>query len=106
INGTCSGTIEATNKYMETMRNNPMFHDIIFKVDEHDGHAFKKMHVRPREELVTLRLPEEEDPNPQEITGEFLSPKEWYEAMQREDTVLIDTRNDYEYELGHFRGAI
>ncbi|WP_068676179.1 rhodanese-related sulfurtransferase [Oceanobacillus sp. Castelsardo] len=106
INGTVSGTIEATNQYMETMRNNELFKDIIFKVDEHDGHAFKKMHVRPRKELVTLRLPEEENPNPQELTGEYLSPKEWYEAIQREDTVVVDTRNDYEYDLGHFRGAI
>ncbi|SES97659.1 UPF0176 protein [Oceanobacillus limi] len=106
INGTVSGTVENTNKYMEAMRNDPHFDGIIFKVDEHDGHAFKKMHVRPRKELVTLRLDEEEDVSPQELTGEKLSPKEWYEEMQREDTVVIDTRNDYEYELGHFRGAI
>ncbi|MUK89766.1 rhodanese-related sulfurtransferase [Ornithinibacillus sp. L9] len=106
INGTVSGTVENTNKYMEAMRNDPRFDGIVFKVDEHDGHAFKKMHVRPRKELVTLRLDEEEDVSPQELTGEKLNPKEWYEAMQREDTVVIDTRNDYEYELGHFRGAI
>ncbi|SHG08819.1 oxygen-dependent tRNA uridine(34) hydroxylase TrhO [Ornithinibacillus halophilus] len=106
INGTVSGTVENTNKYMETMKNDPRFEGIVFKVDEHDGHAFKKMHVRPRKELVTLRLDENEDTDPKELTGEKLSPQEWYEAMQREDTIVIDTRNDYEYELGHFRGAV
>src|SRR5690625_1291087 len=104
INGTVSGTIENTNKYMEAMRNDPLFAGIDFKVDLHDGHAFKKMHVRSRPELVTLRL--EEDIDPRELTGNYLSPKEFYEAMQDEDTVILDARNDYEYDLGHFRGAI
>lgn len=104
INGTVSGTIEQTNTYMEIMRKDPLFEDMIFKVDRHDGHAFKKMHVRPREELVTLRL--EDDINPLEITGNYLSPKQFLEAMEDEDTVILDARNDYEYDVGHFRGAI
>ncbi|GAB3791046.1 oxygen-dependent tRNA uridine(34) hydroxylase TrhO [Virgibacillus kimchii] len=104
INGTVSGTVEQTDKYMEAMHSDPRFKDMVFKMDEHDGHAFKKMHVRPRKELVTLRL--EDDINPLETTGNYLSPKEFYEAMQEEDTVVIDARNDYEYDLGHFRGAV
>ncbi|MEI3604093.1 rhodanese-related sulfurtransferase [Pseudogracilibacillus sp. SE30717A] len=104
INGTVSGTVDQTNAYMEKMHQDPRFKDIFFKIDEHDGHAFKKMHVRPREELVTLRLDDPVDPN--ELTGEYLKPKEFYEAMQDENTVILDTRNDYEYDVGHFRGAI
>ncbi len=104
INGTVSGTVEQTNKYMEKMHNDPMFADMVFKIDEAKGHAFKKMHVRPRPELVTLRL--EDDVNPKETTGQYLSPQEFYKAMQDEDTVVLDARNDYEYDLGHFRGAI
>ncbi|WP_163971756.1 oxygen-dependent tRNA uridine(34) hydroxylase TrhO [Oceanobacillus halotolerans] len=104
INGTVSGTMENTKKYMETMNNDLRFHDMEFKVDPHDGHAFKKMHVRPRNELVTLRLEDDIDPN--ETTGQYLEPKEFYEAMQDENTVVLDARNDYEYDLGHFRGAI
>ena len=104
INGTVSGTKEQTNAYMEAMHADERFKDTFFKIDEHEGHAFKKMHVRPREELVTLRAENPTDPN--EITGEYLDPKEFYEAMQREDTVILDTRNDYEYDVGHFRGAI
>ena len=104
INGTCSGTVEQTEKYMEAMNNDPRFDGIVFKIDEADGHAFKKMHVRPRPELVTLRL--EDDINPHEITGKYLEPKDFYEAMKQEDTVIIDARNDYEFDLGHFKGAI
>lgn len=104
INGTVSGTVEQTEKYMQALREDPCFADTVFKVDEASGHAFKKMHVRHKKELVNLSL--EDDVNPLEITGKHLSPKEFYENMQQEDTVVIDARNDYEYDLGHFRGAI
>ncbi|MBM7094414.1 rhodanese-related sulfurtransferase [Bacillus sp. H-16] len=104
INGTCSGTVEQTDKYMEMMKADPRFSDMVYKIDEADGHAFKKMHVRYRPELVTLRL--EDDIDPREQTGNYLSPEEFYEKMQSEDTLIIDARNDYEYDLGHFEGAI
>ncbi len=104
LNGTVSGTIEQTDAYMEFVRKDPRFADIWFKIDEADGHAFKKMFVRAKKELVTWRL--EDDFSPTELTGKYLTPKEFYEMLQRDDVVVIDGRNDYEYELGHFRGAI
>lgn len=104
INGTVSGTIEQTNAYMELMKNDPRFSTIIFKIDEAEQNAFKKMHVRYRPELVNLSL--EDDVNPLELTGAYLDPKEFREAMLDENTVVIDARNDYEFDLGHFRGAI
>ncbi|MEK3886574.1 oxygen-dependent tRNA uridine(34) hydroxylase TrhO [Bacillus sp. FSL K6-3431] len=104
INGTVSGSQEQTDHYMEMMHNDPRFADMPFKIDDADKHAFKKMHVRPRSELVTLRL--EDDINPKVVTGKHLSPKEFYHAMQEEDTVVLDARNDYEFDIGHFRGAV
>lgn len=104
INGTVSGPVEQTDRYMEAMKQDPRFVEMVFKIDEADGHAFPKMKVRARPELVTLRL--EDDVNPNEITGKYLEPKEFYERLQDEDTIVLDARNDYEYDLGHFRGAI
>ncbi|MCO0815272.1 rhodanese-related sulfurtransferase [Lactococcus lactis] len=104
INGTVSGTIEQANAYMELMKNEPRFSSTIFKIDEAEQNAFKKMHVRYRPELVNLSL--EDDVNPLELTGAYLDPKEFREAMLDENTVVIDARNDYEFDLGHFRGAI
>ncbi|MCM2983307.1 hypothetical protein CHI02_17010 [Niallia circulans] len=104
INGTVSGTVEQTDKYIEAMRQDPRFSDTIFKIDEADGHAFKKMHVRHKKELVNLSL--EDDVDPLKLTGKHLKPAEFYEKMQDPDTIVIDARNDYEYDLGHFRGAI
>lgn len=104
INGTCSGTIEQTDAYMEMMNNDERFKDIMWKMDDAEGHAFKKMHVRAKKEIVHLGL--EDDINPNELTGTYLSPKEFYEQMQQEDTIVLDARNDYEYDLGHFRGSV
>ena len=104
INGTCSGTIEQTDGYMDMMKNDKRFEDIAYKFDEADGHVFKKMIVRVREQIVNFSL--EDDINPNELTGDYLSPEEFFKQMQEENTVVIDARNDYEYDVGHFRGAI
>ncbi|AWB43321.1 hypothetical protein DCC85_03155 [Paenibacillus sp. CAA11] len=104
INGTVSGTWEQTEEYMNHMRANPLFKDMWFKIDEVEGHAFKKMFVRHKKELVTFRYDKELDPNT--LSGKRLSPAEFYEQLQQDDVVVIDGRNDYEYEIGHFRNAI
>lgn len=104
INGTVSGTIAETDRYMERMQADERFKEIYFKIDEASENAFHKMFVRPRPELVSLNL--EEDIDPLQLTGNYLEPKEFKEALLADDTVVIDARNDYEYDLGHFRGAI
>lgn len=67
INGTLSGTKEETEQYMAHMHADERFKDMVFKIDEAEGHAFKKMHVRPRKEIVALDL--EDDVDPRHTTG-------------------------------------
>lgn len=104
INGTVSGTIEQTEKYKEFLHSIPGFEDVWFKEDPADDYAHSKMFVRVREEIVSLSL--EDDIDPLTTTGKHLKPKEFREALEDEDTIVLDTRNDYEYDLGHFKGAI
>ncbi|HSH52708.1 MAG TPA: rhodanese-related sulfurtransferase [Bacteroidales bacterium] len=104
INGTVSGTVEQTEQYKDYLHSLQGFEDVWFKEDEADGYAHKKMHVRYREEIVSLRL--EDDIDPEEITGDYLKPAQFRDALIDEDTIVLDTRNDYEYDLGHFKGAI
>lgn len=105
INGTVSGTVEQTQIYIDQMNEDPRFNDITYKIDEADSHTFKKMFVRHRPEVVSLHL-KKDDLDPNEVTGKYLSPEAFREALLDENTVVIDARNDYEYDLGHFRGAI
>lgn len=104
LNGTVSGSYEATQAYMDTVHKDPRFESMPFKMDDAESHAFSKMHVRVKPELVNLSL--EEDINPLNLTGQYLEPMEFNEKMKQENTLIIDARNDYEYDLGHFEGAI
>lgn len=104
INGTLSGTVDQTECYINTLRMDERFTDMQFKIDETDRHVFDKLFVRVKDELVTLRAGEEG--NPLQRTGQYLSPQEWYDAMQRDDVIILDGRTDYEYDIGHFKNAI
>ncbi|MER2174385.1 MAG: rhodanese-related sulfurtransferase [Carnobacterium sp.] len=104
INGTIAGTYDQTQQYIDEMHADSRFSDLVFKVDEEERAPFKKMFVRLRPELVSLNLEDDIDPN--EVTGEYLDPEKFREAILDENTIVIDARNDYEYDLGHFRGAV
>lgn len=104
LNGTVSGPIDKTRLYRETMHADPRFADMPFKVDPAQRHAFKKMHVRPRKEVVSLKLNHDIDPH--QLTGKYLKPAQFLEALQDEHTIVIDARNTYETQIGHFRNAI
>lgn len=104
LNGTVSGDFNQTEEYMKRLKRDDRFKDMVFKIDEVSRHAFKKMYVRRKKSIITL-LPED-DVNPNEKVGKYLSPKEWYDMLQRDDVIIVDGRNDYEYDLGHFRGSI
>jgi UPF0176 protein len=104
INGTLSGTYDQTEAYINAMKMDLRFADMDFKIDEAKEHAFRKLYVRAKKEIVTLNLEEDIDPN--EITGKHLKPAEFLEAMKEENVIIIDARNDYEYDLGHFKNAV
>lgn len=104
INGTVAGDYETTQKYMDYVHSDERFKDLWFKIDEEDKNPFEKMFVRYRKEIVHLGL--EDDVDPLVLTGKYLNPQEFKEAILDENTVVIDARNDYEFDLGHFRGSI
>ena len=105
INGTVSGLREDCEEYIEVMKSDPLTAHMAFKIDEEQEHVFPKLSVKARKEIVTLGL-ENEDFSPNDTTGRHLSPAEWKHAMEEENTVILDARNDYEFDLGHFKNAI
>jgi UPF0176 protein len=71
INGTCSGSYDETQIYMDEIKKDRRFQDMEFKIDEVLGHVFKKMHVRVKDELVTSRLDKDIDPKPYQRKASF-----------------------------------
>lgn len=106
LNGTVSGPREATTIYRRILQSDPRTRSMPFKIDTAPDHVFPKLSVKLRAEIVTLGLPQEHDIDPNQLTGTKLQPAEWAEAMQDPDTVIIDGRNNYEADIGRFRGAI
>lgn len=105
INGTLAGPKPAVNTYKTYLRSLNGLEDTEFKEDESDTIPFAKLIVKYRPEIVSLKV--DEDLNPKEEGGRYLSPAEWREVLESdEDIQLIDVRNDYESRIGHFEGAI
>jgi len=104
LNGTVSGTRESCEEYMRVVHTDLRFASMSFKIDVVDGHVFRKLFVRVKKEIVTFRS--ETPINPSQQTGKHLSPKEFYERLTDPNVVVVDGRADYEYDIGHFEGAI
>lgn len=105
INGTVSGSPEATAEYRRVLDADPITAGIDWKIDPAEEHVFPRLSIKVRDEVVTLGLGEE-DFSPEDLTATHLKPEEWREAMQEENVVMIDARNDYEWEVGRFLGAM
>lgn len=102
INGQMSILEEHAREYMEWMHADPRFASIEFKIHHSAEHVFPKTTVKVREQLVAMDV--FADPTQ---GGEHVPPDQWKEMLKNrdEDTILIDVRNDYEWEIGHFEGA-
>jgi len=107
LNGTIAGSSQAIESYKVFLLANYLPSDQEFKDSYAQKTPFKRFKVDLREEIVSL-FDESIDVARQLDHSSYLSPKEWKEAIEseKEDIVLLDTRNKYETKLGVFKGAI
>jgi len=103
VNGTVSGLVDNIEKYKKHLTSYPEFKDLWFKEDNTDEHAFKKMHVRLKNEIVHGDLKDVS----LDHGGNRLSPEELLRLYQQgKDFVIVDARNWYESKIGKFKNAI
>jgi UPF0176 protein len=103
VNGTVSGSVENIEKYKSQLTSYPEFKDLWFKEDDADEHAFRKMHVRLKNEIVHGDLENVSI----EHGGKRLSPEELLQLYKEgKDFVIVDARNWYESKIGKFKNAI
>lgn len=103
VNLTVSGSEPAIAGFKDLLRTELGLNDLVFKDSRNAKHPFLVFKVKIKDEIVTLGRP---DLAPTQPVNSHLSPAEWQAAMQDPDTVVIDTRNDYEVEIGKFKTAI
>ena len=103
VNATISGEELRTRGWIDTLSER-LATKLVVKWTHGPKHPFKKLSIKKKREIVTSWNPRIQPMRSEEKT--HLSPSAWDEAMNRNDTVVLDTRNDYESRIGAFEGAI
>ncbi|WP_408744261.1 oxygen-dependent tRNA uridine(34) hydroxylase TrhO [Acetobacter indonesiensis] len=103
INGTIAGTDAGIAAVLAHVRAMPGCAEIEVKFSRAPTMPFLRMKVRLKKEIVTMGVP---GLDPRSDVGHYVPAEEWNALLEDPDTILIDTRNDYEVATGTFRGAI
>ncbi|MBT8069481.1 MAG: rhodanese-related sulfurtransferase [Xanthomonadales bacterium] len=102
INGTVAGPGNSIRNLFDHLRSYPQFADLGNKLSCCERNPFYRMKVRLKKEIVTLGV---EGIDPVHQAGEYVAPEKWNDLISQPGVRLVDTRNNYEFELGTFDGA-
>lgn len=103
INGTIAGGRSGIDAVLAYLRQDAVFASLTHKESTADFMPFSRMKVRLKQEIVNLGRP---DITPHKQVGHYVPAAEWNALISNPDVILVDTRNDFEVELGTFKGAI
>ena len=103
INGMCSFDILKVEQVKSFLKRTFSLENSDFKANLSDFDVFKKLSIRVRKEIVSLGLT---DIYPAVSVGTYIEPEEWDSFISQKEVVTIDTRNDFEVELGTFKGSV
>lgn len=103
INGTVAGDLYDLRALRAHLESEYGFDNLEYKESSADKKPFYRLKIKLKKEIVTLGEPEA---NPTQICGTYVAPSDWNAMLQDPEAIIIDTRNDYEYELGTFKGAL
>jgi UPF0176 protein len=106
LNATFEGDSEQVAQYQQWLHQDQRFADTHFKTSPGDGSSFPKLNIKVRPELVSLSLGAA-DIDPNQTTGHHLTAEQLHDWIHSDkEFYIIDMRNDYEFEVGHFAGSV
>jgi len=103
VNGTIAGTRAGIDQVLGYLKSDERLESLSHKESFHDEMPFYRMKVKLKKEIVTMGV---EGIDPLQVVGTYVAPKDWNALIADPDVIVVDTRNDYEYELGSFEGAL
>ncbi|SOC51622.1 UPF0176 protein [Chromohalobacter canadensis] len=103
INGTVSGTRESIDALLAWLRADPRLAAVDHKESYCDAHPFYRTKVKLKREIVTLGI---DGVDPNQAVGTYVEPEDWNDVIADPEVLVIDTRNEYEVEIGSFEGAV
>ncbi|MFM2431927.1 MAG: hypothetical protein RLZZ511_3140 [Cyanobacteriota bacterium] len=103
INGTVCGTEAAIRKFFEQLRRDDRFADLEAKESWSERMSFAKLKVKVKREIVTFGQPQA---NPGKQVGTYVQPEDWNALIRDPEVLVIDTRNDFEVQVGSFQRSV
>lgn len=103
INGTVAGSGQAIEALLDWLRQEERLRDIDYKLSFDEQQPFYRTKVKLKKEIVTMGV---EGIDPKRVVGTYVKPKDWNALISDPEVLLIDTRNNYEVEIGSFKGAV
>ena len=103
VNGTISGPDAGVQAVLERLRQLPGLGGLEAKFSRAEQQTFHRLKVRLKREIVTMGCP---TVKPAEQVGTYVPPAQWDALIADPETLVVDTRNRYEVEVGSFTGAI
>jgi UPF0176 protein len=103
INGTVSGSQDSIQALLNYFDQDPRLAGIEAKFSYDDTQPFYRAKVKLKKEIVTMGVA---GIDPKQIVGTYVEPKDWNALISAPDVLLVDTRNDYEVQIGTFKNAL
>lgn len=103
INGTVAGSRDAVDALLVFLGNDSRLADVSYKESFVDEMPFLRTRVKLKKEIVTMGV---EGIDPKRVVGTYVKPKDWNALISDPDVILVDTRNDYEVQVGTFKHAL
>ena len=103
INSTIAGSREGVLAVLDHLRADPRLAELQWKESQAASPPFRKLRVRLKREIVTMGVP---GVDPRDLVGTYVKPEDWNDLISDPEVVVIDTRNDYEVEIGTFKDAV
>ncbi|MEE2912875.1 MAG: rhodanese-related sulfurtransferase [Planctomycetota bacterium] len=103
INATIAGTREGVFKVLHLLKKDSRFAELTWKESITQKQPFRKLRVRLKKEIVTMGV---SGIDPERMTGAYVKPEDWNVLISDPNIVIVDTRNDYEVEIGSFKDAV
>ena len=103
INSTLAGPPDGVKSVIDFLRSDSRLSDLTWKESTTEQQPFRKLRVRIKKEIVKMGVP---GIDPAQLVGTYVKPEKWNEIIEDPNVIVIDTRNDYEVEIGTFKDSI
>ena len=103
INGSISGEKNDLNEFIKYLKHILKIRKLSIKISESQFIPFYRLKIRLKKEIVTIG---DKSINPEKFSKNYISPENWDKIINNQEYLIIDTRNDYEINIGTFKNSI